>query len=177
MSTFFTGWFRRAAAIARVLAANSPALPRSKDGNTGLHVEQLEPRNQCAVDVMQDGNYIIIDGLADPNSLQVQHQPGDAFHPYYDKILVRWQSNGVAHSKAFDLYKYVNQGAQRRPVKNVEYLEVSGGSGRNRFWTQARLSSYLPAEADLQRAREEIFGDENGSLWKRIGAVLQTKAG
>ncbi|WP_254512919.1 hypothetical protein [Anatilimnocola floriformis] len=132
MSTFFAGWFRRAA-IGRLLTASHPALPQQ----------------QCAaepsVEVQQDGNYIIVDGLADATSLQVQHQPGNALSPYDDQILIRWQSNGVACVKSFGLYKYVEQGDQRRAVKNVEYLEVSGGSGRNRYWTQSRLSSYLPS--------------------------------
>src|SRR5262245_57077334 len=117
MSSFFTGWFRRAVAVARVLAAANPQpLPRTKSGHTGLHVEELEPRHQCAVDVMQDGNYIIVDGLPDANSLQVRHQPGDSFHPYDDKILVSWTSGGVAQAKSFDLYKYVEQGEQRWAV-------------------------------------------------------------
>lgn len=156
MTSFFAGLFRRALATAN-------GIPRTRSGHTGLHVEKLEPRHQCAVEVMQDGNYIVVDGLPDAGSLDVQHQPGES--AYGDKVLVTWTSGGVSQAKSFDLYKFVDRGNERLAVKNVEYLEVSGGRGQNRFWNQTRLSSYFSEAADAGRARELVFGDGAESIW------------
>ena len=165
MSLFFAGWFRRALAV----------LPQTRQ-RTGLHVEKLEPRPKlCAstqvgatvtsvvanpetdVQVLQDGNYIVVDGEPDFGSLQVEHQP--EVNPHDDKIVIHWRSRGVAQSKTFALYKYVERGAERLAVKNVEFLEVSGGQGKHRYYNQTRLSSYCLDRAAVQQAREQVFGE------------------
>lgn len=156
MTSFIAGLFRRALATVN-------GIPRTRSGHTGLHVEKLEPRHQCAVEVMQDGSYIVVDGLPDAGSLDIQHQLGES--TYDDKVLVTWTSGGVSQSKSFDLYKFVDHGDERLAVKNVEYLEVSGGRGQHRFWNQTRLSSYLNEAADADRASELIFGDGVESIW------------
>ena len=156
MTAFFAGLFRRALATAN-------GIPRTRSGHTGLHVEQLEPRQQCAVEVLQDGNYIVVEGLPDAGSLDIQHQLGES--AYDDKVLVTWTSSGVTQSKSFDLYKVVDRGHERLAVKNVEYLEVSGGRGQNRFWNQTRLTSYFAESAEAVRAREIVFGDSGEPLW------------
>lgn len=156
MTAFFAGLFRRA-------LATTNCIPRTRSGHTGLHVEKLEPRQQCAVEVLQDGNYIVVEGLPDSGSLDIQLQPGDS--AYDDKVLVTWTSSGVTQSKAFDLYKVVDRGNERLAVKNVEYLEVSGGRGQNRFWNQSRLTSYFSESAAAVQARELVFGEGAESLW------------
>lgn len=150
MTSFYSGPFCRA-----VLP-----LKRTAQGNAGLHVEQLEPRHHCAVEVTQDGTYIVVHGTPDAGSLDIQHQPNPD-DQYDDKVLVSWSSGGVRQTRAFDLYKQVQRGNQRWAVKNVEYLEVSSGSGRNQFWSQTRLSSYLTERGETRAAREVIFGNEN----------------
>lgn len=150
MSSFFSGLFRRAAT----------PLKRTVQGNTGLHVEQLEPRHLCAVEVTQDGTYIVVQGTPDVGSLDVQHQPSPG-NQYDDKVLISWSSGGVRQSRAFDLYKQVERGNQRLAVKNVEYLEVSSGGGRNQFWSQTRLSSFLTDSTETRATRAVTFGNES----------------
>lgn len=150
MTSFFSGLFRRTATNHK----------RTGKGKTGLHVERLEPRQQCAVDVTQDGTYIVVHGTPDADSLDIQHQPSPE-NQYDDKVVVSWSSDGVRQTRAFDLYKQIQRGNQRSAEKNVEYLEVSSGSGRNQFWSQTRLSTYLTEATEKRAARELIFGNEN----------------
>lgn len=150
MTSFFSGLFRRSAV----------GFKRAANSQTSLQIEKLEPRHQCAVEVTQDGNYIVVAGDPDAGSLDIQHQPGD--DKYDDKVLVSWSSGGVRECKAFDLYKQVERG---KAVKNVEFLEVSSGRGRNQFWSQTRLSSHLNAAADAQAARETIFSAAGTAAW------------
>ena len=142
-------------------------------GNTGLHVEQLEPRQQCAVEVTQDGTYIVVHGTPDAGSLDVQHQRRSE-NQYDDKVLVSWSSGGVRQSRVFDLYKQVECGNQQFAVKNVEYLETSSGSGRNQFWSQTRLSSYLTEPTEPRAARELIFGENDGAWQVPTSAPVVT---
>lgn len=134
MTSFFAGLFRRAAAT-RATPANSSQQQRP------LPVQQPELRRQCAVEVSQDGNFIIIAGDPDIGSLYIQHEQGAPSQPYDDQIVVAWTTGGARESKAFDLYKFEDRGGQRWPVKNVEYVEFSGGRGKNKFWSQAKISS------------------------------------
>jgi hypothetical protein len=115
--------------------------------------------------VTQDGTYIVVHGTPDAGSLDIQHQ-SSLENEYDDKVMVTWSSGGVRQSKAFDLYKQVERGNQRRIVKNIEFLEVSSGSGRNQFWSQSRLSSYLTERVETRAARELIFSNENAGAWQ-----------
>jgi Ca2+-binding RTX toxin-like protein len=108
-----------------------------------LRGEALEPRNLCAVDVSLDGNVIVIEGSDAADKVVVTHQVGDKNNPYDDKVVVTWTSGGVTQSKSFDMYKYVQQGDMVKAVKNVDYLEFSGGAGNDKFWNQTSLVSYL----------------------------------
>ncbi len=136
MASFYHGMFQRLFGSAR---QSSP----KQSKKTQLRGESLESRNLCAVDVSLDGNVIVIEGSDQADNVVVTHQVGDKNNKYDDKIVVTWTSGGVTQSKSFDLYKLVDQGDKYQAVRNVDYLEFSGGAGNDKFWNQTSLVSYL----------------------------------
>jgi len=147
MASFYRGMFQRLFGKAN---QSSPKQPKK----TQLRGESLESRNLCAVDVSLDGNVIVIEGSDQADNVVVTHQQGDKNNKYDDKIVVTWTSGGVTQSKSFDLYKLVFQGDKYQAVKNVDYLEFSGGAGNDKFWNQTSLVSYLNGGA----GNDELHG-------------------
>lgn len=161
MTAFLAGLFRQ------FTVGSRPSINVPRQGP--LRVEALEPRHQCAVEVTQDCNIIVIDGEPDAGSLDIHHEPGATGHGYQDKIVVTWTSGGERQTKAFDLYRYVERKGQRWAVKNIEYVEFSGGRGRNKYWSQAKIATYLHTSPQSPELLAAIYGDGEESLWS--GAI------
>jgi hypothetical protein len=166
--SLFAGLFRRLAAGTRAVSQVTP----KREGP--LRVERLEPRQQCAVEVTQEFNFIVIDGEPDAGSLDIQHEPGATAQTYDDKIVVSWSTGGERQTKSFDLYKYVERGDRRWAVKNIEYVEFSGGRGKSKYWSQAKISTYLNTKPIHPEVHEAIYGEGSELLW--TSAATQANA-
>jgi hypothetical protein len=168
VSSFFAGLFRQLTTVTR-RAANKQNPPKRQGP---LRVEQLEPRHQCAVEVTQEFNFIVIDGEPDAGSLDIKHE--QSARAYDDKIVVSWTTAGERQAKSFELYRYVERNGQRWAVKNIEYVELSSGRGKNRFWSQAKISSYLNTGSKLPQLHAAVYGDEAESLWPEANPLASS---
>ena len=137
MTTFLTGLFRRLTAATRPTIAGNPKPPVSQ------RTQKLAPQQHAAVDVKQEGNPILIDGIPDAGSLCIHREPGTGWQPHSDKIVIRWTEGGEQHSKSFTLYGTVERNGKYVVEQKIEFVEVSGGRGKHQFWSQTKITSYF----------------------------------
>lgn len=135
MTAFFAGL------LCRLAASNRATITKETNRQPPLRVDRPDPQLPAVVQVRQEGTFIVIDGQPDPGSLEIKHEAGATADPHSDRIVIGWTSGGERQTKSFDLYKAATINGGRCVVQNVEYVEFSGGRGRNKYWCRTKITS------------------------------------